>query len=108
MKRYAEFVKNGKDEDFGRKELPEPLNKGKLYAIDVVPAVGGTLGGLRTDARTHVLNQRGEVIPGLLAAGEVVGEWHGDDRYGGTAVAGNIVFGRIAAQEAEKAVAKQP
>ena len=37
MKRYAEFVKNGKDEDFGRKELPEPLNKGKLYAIDVVP-----------------------------------------------------------------------
>lgn len=108
MKRYAEFVKNGKDEDFGRKELPEPLNKGKLYAIDVVPAVGGTLGGLRTDARTHVLNQRGEVIPGLLAAGEVVGEWHGDDRYGGNAVAGNIVFGRIAAQEAEKAVAKQP
>lgn len=106
MKRYAGFVKAKNDADFGRKELPEPLNQGKIYAIDVVPAIGGTLGGLRTDARTHVLDTNGKKIPGLLAAGEVVGEWHGDDRYGGNAVAGNIVFGRIAAQEAAAAVGK--
>ena len=106
MKRYASFVKAKNDADFGRKELPEPLNQGKIYAIDVVPAIGGTLGGLRTDARTHVLDTNGKKIPGLLAAGEVVGEWHGDDRYGGNAVAGNIVFGRIAAQEAAAAVGK--
>lgn len=106
MKRYAGFVKAKNDADFGRKELPEPLNQGKIYAIDVVPAIGGTLGGLRTDARTHVLDNNGKKIPGLLAAGEVVGEWHGDDRYGGNAVAGNIVFGRIAAQEAAAAVGK--
>ena len=106
MQSYAGFVKAKNDADFGRKELPEPLNKGKLYAIDVVPAIGGTLGGLRTDARTHVLDKNGKQIPGLLAAGEVVGEWHGDDRYGGNAVAGNIVFGRIAAEEAAKAVGK--
>lgn len=106
MQRYAGFVKAGRDEDFGRKELPEALNHGKLYAIDVVPAIGGTLGGLRTDARTHVIDVNGRVIPGLLAAGEVVGEWHGDDRYGGNAVAGNIVFGRIATQEAAAALGK--
>ena len=106
MKRYAGFVKAKNDADFGRKELPEPLNQGKIYAIDVVPAIGGTLGGLRTDSRTHVLDTNGKKIPGLLAAGEVVGEWHGDDRYGGNAVAGNIVFGRIAAQEAAAAVGK--
>ena len=106
MKRYAGFVKAKNDADFGRKELPEPLNQGKIYAIDVVPAIGGTLGGLRTDARTHVLDNNGKKIPGLLAAGEVVGEWHGDDRYGGNAVAGNIVCGRIAAQEAAAAVGK--
>lgn len=40
MKKYAEFVKNNKDEDFGRKELPEALNKGKLYAIEVIPQSG--------------------------------------------------------------------
>lgn len=106
MKRYAGFVTAKNDADFGRKELPEPLNHGKLYAIDVVPAIGGTLGGLRTDERTRVLDENGKPIPGLLAAGEVVGEWHGDDRYGGNAVAGNIVFGRIAAEQAAVAAGK--
>lgn len=106
MHRYAQFVKNGKDVDFGRKELPEPLNKGKLYAIDVVPAIGGTLGGLRTTTTTEVLDEAGNVIPGLYAAGEVVGDWHGEDRYGGNAVTGNIVFGRLAAQKAKDAMQK--
>ena len=55
---------------------------------------------------TGKTDDNGKKIPGLLAAGEVVGEWHGDDRYGGNAVAGNIVFGRIAAQEAAAAVGK--
>ena len=51
-----------------------------------------------------MLDTNGKKIPGLLAAGEVVGEWHGDDRYGGNAVAGNIVFGRIAAQTARNII----
>ncbi len=104
MKKYAGFVKNGKDEDFGRKELPEALNKGKLYAIEVIPAIGGTLGGVNINTNTQVLDENGKPIPNLYAAGEVVGEWHGEDRYGGNAVAGNIVFGRLAAQQARKAV----
>ncbi len=103
-KKYAGFVKAGKDADFGRKELPEALTTGKLYAIEVIPAIGGTLGGLKTDTRTRVLNDKGEPIAGLFAAGEVVGGWHGEDRYGGNAVTGNIVFGRMAAQEAAKLV----
>lgn len=102
MAKYAAFVKEGKDADFGRKELPEPLANGKLYAIEVIPAIGGTLGGLKTDMHTRVLNAEGKPIGGLVAAGEVVGGWHGEDRYGGNAVTGNIVFGRMAAQEAAK------
>lgn len=104
MAKYASFVKAGKDADFGRKELPEPLTNGKLYAIEVIPAIGGTLGGLKTDTHTRVLNAEGKPIEGLFAAGEVVGGWHGEDRYGGNAVTGNIVFGRMAAQEAAKLV----
>lgn len=104
MKRYAEFYKAGNDSEFGRKELAEPLNKGKLYAIEVIPAIGGTLGGVVIDANTRVMDKGGKVIPGLFASGEVVGGWHGDDRYGGNAVAGNIVFGRIAAENAMKLV----
>lgn len=104
MKRYAEFHKNQKDADFNRKELAEPLTTGKLYAIEVIPAIGGTLGGVVIDTNTRVLDKNNKPIAGLYASGEVVGGWHGDDRYGGNAVAGNIVFGRISAENAMKLV----
>ena len=100
MQKYAQFVKDGKDADFDRKQLPEPLTSGKLYAIDVVPAVGGTLGGLAINTNMQVLDENGVPIPSLYASGELVGGWHGDDRYGGNAVAGNIVFGKRVAQKA--------
>jgi succinate dehydrogenase/fumarate reductase flavoprotein subunit len=89
----------------GRKLKRQSLEAQSKWS-DTMSQLEETLGGLRTDARTHVLDNNGKKIPGLLAAGEVVGEWHGDDRYGGNAVAGNIVFGRIAAQEAAAAVGK--
>jgi fumarate reductase flavoprotein subunit len=104
MKTYAESYKNKKDAEFGRVSLPEPLTTGKLYAIDVVPAIGGTLGGLSVDTDLRVLDEKGKPIPSLFAAGEVVGGWHGDDRYGGNAVAGNIVFGKRAARSAIKSL----
>ena len=50
----------------------------------------------------QVLDSSGKPIKHLFAAGEVVGGLHGDNRYGGNAVCGNIVFGRIAAQSALK------
>ena len=40
--------------------------------------------------------EKGEVIPGLFAAGEVTGGVHGANRLGGNAVADFTVFGRIA------------
>ena len=43
-----------------------------------------------------MLNENGEVIPGLFAAGEVTGGVHGANRLGGNAVADFTVFGRIA------------
>lgn len=100
MQNYAQFVKDQKDTDFDRKQLPEPLTSGKLYAIDVVPAVGGTLGGLAINTDMQVLDENGNPIPSLYASGELVGGWHGDDRYGGNAVVGNIVFGKRVAQKA--------
>lgn len=101
IKRYGEFYKNKKDADFGRKDLATPLT-GRLYAIEVIPGIGGTLGGIKANTEMQVLDASGNPIKRLFAAGEVVGGWHGDDRYGGNAVCGNIVFGRIAAQSALK------
>lgn len=58
------------------------------------------MGGLVIDTEAHVLNEAGEIIPGLYAAGEVTGGIHGGNRLGGNAVADIMVFGRIAGTNA--------
>jgi len=57
-------------------------------------------------AVAQVLDENGNVIPGLYAAGEVTGGIHGSNRLGGNAVADIVVFGRIAAQNAAAYIAK--
>ena len=47
-----------------------------------------------------VIDLNGNVIPGLFAAGEVVGGVHGGNRLGGNAVADIVVFGRISSASA--------
>jgi len=54
------------------------------------------MGGLKITPKAEVQDFWGNVIPGLLAAGEVVGGVHGTNRLGSNAVADCIVFGRIA------------
>jgi 3-oxosteroid 1-dehydrogenase len=48
-----------------------PINKPPYYAIEVRSGTLGTCGGPRTDLDGRVLDTRGEVIPGLFAAGNV-------------------------------------
>ena len=64
------------------------------------PAVHHTMGGLRIDTDTHVLDKDGNAIPGLYAAGEVTGGIHGTNRLGGNALSEIVVFGRIAGRNA--------
>ena len=58
------------------------------------------MGGLKINTNTEVLNENGEIIPGLFAAGEVTGGVHGANRLGGNAVADFTVIGRIAGKAA--------
>ena len=46
------------------------------------------------------MNQQGNVIEGLYAAGEVTGGIHGANRLGGNSFPDMIVFGRIAGEQA--------
>ncbi|MFC7678846.1 flavocytochrome c [Paenibacillus sp. GCM10028914] len=102
LKTYTQAVKNGKDEEFGRDHLTQTLENGPYYAIPVTPGIHHTMGGLKIDTQTHVLNKEGKAISGLYAAGELTGGVHGGNRIGGNAVADIIVFGRIAGQTAAK------
>ena len=97
---YNNAVSSKVDSEFNREDLPRQLNEGKVYAIPVTPAVHHTMGGLKINTNTEVINKDGNVIKGLFAAGEVTGGVHGGNRLGGNALADIVVFGRTAGKNA--------
>ncbi|MBP3521416.1 MAG: flavocytochrome c, partial [Oscillospiraceae bacterium] len=76
------------------------LTTGPWYACKKVPTVHHTMGGLVIDTDTHVLNEDGQIIKGLYAAGEVTGGIHGSNRLGGNAIADCMTFGKQAGANA--------
>ena len=76
------------------------LEKAPYYAIHVAPAIHYTMGGLHINEKAQVLDQAGNIIAGLFAAGEVTGGLHGNNRIGGNSIAETVVFGRQAGQQA--------
>ena len=100
MKNWNSYVEKKEDPDFGRTSFVKKLDKAPFYAIKVTAGVHHTMGGLKINEKTEVLNTEGNVIPGLFAAGEVTGGVHGANRLGGNAVADFTVFGHIAGESA--------
>ncbi len=64
----------------------------------MAPSTHHTMGGVVVDTDRHVLDEEGNVIEGLYAAGEVTGGIHGGNRLGGNAITEIIVSGRTAAK----------
>ena len=104
MEKWNGYVAEKNDPDFGRTSFAQPLDTAPYYAVKVTAGIHHTMGGLKIDSQTHVLNTEGQIIPGLYAAGEVTGGVHGGNRLGGNAVADIIVFGRIAGENASEYV----
>ena len=100
MEKWNGYVAEKNDPDFGRTSFANPLDTAPYYAVKVTAGIHHTMGGLKIDPETHVLNADGQIIPGLFAAGEVTGGVHGANRLGGNAVADIIVFDRIAGEQA--------
>ena len=65
-------------------------------AYGVTCGVTFTFGGLHVDSQARVIAQDGEPIPGLFAAGELVGGLFYFNYPGGTGLTSGAVFGRIA------------
>ena len=100
MNTWNQAVEAKSDAEFNRTSFANPLTTAPYYAIKITPAVHHTMGGIVINPKAEVLNEKGEAIPGLFAAGEVTGGVHGANRLGGNAVADFTVFGRIAGQSA--------
>jgi flavocytochrome c len=102
VSRYNELA-GKEDADFGKSaELMTGIGEGPYYALKVVPATIGSMGGVKTDLSAQVLNTEGAVIPGLYAAGAVA---NGDFFYkeypaSGTSIQMCLTMGRIAGANA--------
>ncbi|WP_149537503.1 FAD-dependent oxidoreductase [Siccirubricoccus phaeus] len=75
-----------------------PIDQAPFHAYPIMSANVFTFGGVKVDGSARVLDQDGEPIPGLYAAGEVIGLFWGTYT-GATSVLKGLVFGRLAGQD---------
>ncbi|MCM3767798.1 flavocytochrome c [Neobacillus niacini] len=110
ISRYNQGIHNGGEPDFGRKSLthhygkPTPIEKAPFYAFESTTAMLATYAGVAVNAEAQVVNSFAEPIPGLFAAGEVTGGFHGAGYMTGSSLGKAAVFGRVAVQTALKDV----
>ena len=109
---YNAGVDRGVDPDYGRpvKGYADAgggrIGTAPFYGFPTRPGLTTTYAGVTVDRRMQVIDVFGAPIPGLYAAGEVVGGFHGGGYYSGTALGKAAVFGRISGREAVFPVAR--
>ena len=79
-----------------------PIQNSPYYSMRMNPKTHYSLGGLVTDVDARVLNDQGQIVQGLYAAGEVTGLTHGANRLGSCSVTECLVMGRIAGRNSVK------
>ena len=101
--KWNQSVADHNDADFGRTTgMERNISQGPFFSIHIAPAVHYTMGGVAINDKTEVLKENGQSIMGLLAAGEIAGGLHGNNRIGGNSIAETVIFGRQAGQQAFK------
>ncbi|KAF2263121.1 Flavocytochrome c [Lojkania enalia] len=101
---YAKAAIGEESDPFGRTSfanwtLTNPSPESVVYVGTVTPVVHFTMGGVNINDKGEVLQENGEAIEGLWAAGEVTGGVHGGNRLGGSSLLECVVFGRIAGDQ---------
>ena len=103
VSKWNQAVKFQQDSEFNRTTgMERDISDGPFFAIHIAPAVHYTMGGLKINDKTQVLNTDNKIIKGLFAAGEIAGGLHGNNRIGGNSIAETVVFGRQAGQQVYK------
>jgi tricarballylate dehydrogenase len=97
--RFDPAVKDGKrthDITPPKSNWALPLREPPFLGFPVTCGITFTFGGVRVDDRARVLHRSGQPIPGLHAAGELVGGLFFHNYPGGTGLMSGAVFGRRA------------
>jgi 3-oxosteroid 1-dehydrogenase len=115
--RFNTCAAKGEDPDFQRGEAAydkmygdpsvqpnpclAPVDKGPFYAMPIYPGDIGTNGGLTTDEKARVLNEKGKPIGGLYAVGNNAASAMGESYPGaGVTIGPALTFGYVAARDA--------
>ena len=103
---YNAGVDTGRDPAFGRDGLCNHagalvrIERPPFYAYPSSSVVLATYCGLTTTPQAEVVDVFGGVIPGLYAAGEIMGGFHGAAYMTGSSLGKAAFFGRVAGQQA--------
>jgi len=109
VERWNAAVASGHDA-LGVREPGPAIDTPPFYAFSINAVVVTTFGGLAVDGELRVLDGAGEAIPGLYAAGEVLGTTatSGDAFCGGMLATPAMSFGRILGRRLAAAHAAAP
>lgn len=95
VRKYAGFVKDGKDSEFGRAyNLTMDFTKPPFYAVKTTPGIQVTLGGVKVDKDMRVLDKNNKPLPGIYAVGEVAD----DGLFGSGPTHINVTYGKKVAE----------
>ena len=96
VKEYNTFAEKQAADAFGQVPERPLLQDGPYYAVRVESAVHMTKGGVVANQYGQILYKDGNIVPGLYGAGEVTWQSGGYSQ--------SVVFGRVAGENAAKAV----
>jgi succinate dehydrogenase/fumarate reductase flavoprotein subunit len=96
VERYNSFVDEGVDRDFGKPTPLYKIQRPPFYAAWATPCVHDSYAGVRISTKGQVMDMKGQVIPGLYAAGEATGG------YGQHGLGRAFCFGRLAGIDAAR------
>lgn len=107
IEEYNQFCEKKHDDLFAKDpKYLRPLKGPKYYAVKAHTVTLGTMGGIKINQNTEVIDKKGNVIPGLYAVGLDAGGMYGDSYHMSVASGSSVGFafnsGRIAGKSALK------
>lgn len=108
VEKYNKFVANASDTDFGRpvEYLKDEIGEGPYYIVEQKPRFATTMGGVVTNENLQIINEDGQLIKNLYAAGELAGGVSGNDSPPGANVGWALTSGRLAGLKIAEALGK--
>lgn len=95
---YNAHAEAGTADEFGHTPERAILSEGPYYVSRASSAIHMTKGGVSANENAQVLYADGEIVPNLYASGEVTWQSGGYSQ--------SVVFGRVAGEQAAKAISK--